>query len=180
MSQERIEAALLAGELDLGIAFAGIHLPGITARSWFTEVLTLVISSTNRQLMPQVMPVRDLQAMQLALLSEDFATRSHIDAYFAGEEIAPRITVEATSIQALIEIVQSSNLATVLPEAITHGHPHLSPIPIEPPLPPRTAALLRRQGAYESAVVRAFSEAAYNFARADGYGPRPFNSGNSD
>lgn len=180
MSQDRIEAALLAGELDLGIAFAGSRLPGITIRSWFTEVLSLVTCSTNRQSMPKILPVKALGTTQLALLSEDFATRNHIDAYFARHDIAPRITVEATSIQALTEIVQRSPLATVLPEAITHDHLHLAPVPIDPPLPTRTAALLRRQGAYESAVVRAFIEAAYNFSQTRGYDPLPFTSGSGD
>jgi LysR family cyn operon transcriptional activator len=130
--------------------------------------------------MPKILPVKALETTELALLSEDFATRRHIDAYFLRHDIAARITVEATSIQALTEIVQRGPLATVLPEAITHDHPQLAPVPIDPPLPARTAALLRRHGAYESAVARAFSEAAYDFSRTRGYDPPPSTSGSGN
>lgn len=43
MTQDRIEAALLANELDLGIAFHGGHLPGIDSAALLTESLSLVV-----------------------------------------------------------------------------------------------------------------------------------------
>uniref|UniRef100_UPI001C255921 transcriptional regulator CynR n=1 Tax=Streptomyces sp. AC627_RSS907 TaxID=2823684 RepID=UPI001C255921 len=149
MTQDRIEAALLADDLDLGIAFAGPHHPGIIATALFTETLTLV-TGTRRPGTGHVspLPVKELTDRQLALLSGDFATRGHIDAYFTRHRTAPRIRIEANSIQALTEIVQRTGLATVLPDAITHDHPHLAPVPLDPPLPTRTVTLLHREGAY--------------------------------
>lgn len=43
----------------------------------------------------------------------------------AGVEVAVGF-LEANSVQALTEIVQRTGLATVLPDAITHDHPHLT------------------------------------------------------
>ncbi|MEV5709844.1 transcriptional regulator CynR [Actinoallomurus sp. NPDC052274] len=171
MTQNRIEAALLADDLDLGIAFAGPHLPGVTATALFTETLSLVTGNPRAQTMPRPLPVRALEDEQLALLSGDFATRSHIDAYFARYRAAPRIAVEANSIQALTEIVQRIPLATVLPDAITHDHPHLTPVPLDPPLPTRTVTLLHREGAYRSAATRAFTELTRDLVRTRGYTP---------
>ncbi|GAA3374962.1 hypothetical protein GCM10020367_40860 [Streptomyces sannanensis] len=37
-------------------------------------------------------------------------------------------------------------------DADWHGHPDLTPIPVDPPLPTRTVALLTREGAYRSAA----------------------------
>ncbi|MGW0882487.1 transcriptional regulator CynR [Streptomyces sp. NPDC002671] len=173
MTQDRIEAALLADDLDLGIAFAGPHLPGVTAAALFTETLSLVTGTPRAQAMPDPLPVRTLNSEQLALLSGDFATRNHIDAYFARHRTAPRITVEANSIQALTEIVQRTPLATVLPDAITHDHPHLTPVPLDPPLPSRTVTLLHREGAYRSAATRAFTELTHDLVRTRGYTPPP-------
>ncbi|MGW2180320.1 transcriptional regulator CynR [Streptomyces sp. NPDC001732] len=174
MSQDRIETSLLADDLDLGIAFVGAHLPGITATALFTETLTLV-TGTRQPAADQAspLPVRELTDQQLALLSGDFATRSHIDAYFTRHRTAPRITVEANSIQALTEIVQRTGLATVLPDAITHDHPHLTPVPLTPPLPARTVTLLRRTDAYESAATHAFTRLTHNLVRTRGYTPAP-------
>jgi LysR family cyn operon transcriptional activator len=170
-TQDRIEAALLADDLDLGIAFTGPHLPGITATALFTETLSLVTGTPRAQPAPEPMSVSALKDEQLALLSGDFATRSHIDAYFTRHRAAPRIAVEANSIQALTEIVRRTPLATVLPDAITHDHPHLTPVPLDPPLPTRTVTLLHREGAYRSAATRAFTELTHDLVRTRGYTP---------
>ncbi|KJY41838.1 transcriptional regulator, partial [Streptomyces sp. NRRL B-1568] len=130
MTQDRIEAGLLADEVDLGIAFHGPHLPGIAATALFTETLGLVTGADQPDGHAEPLPVRELADRQLALLSGDFATRGHIDAYFAAHEVQPRITVEVNSVQALTEIVQRTPLATVLPDALTDDHPHLTPVPL--------------------------------------------------
>ncbi len=190
-SQDRIEAGLLTDEFDLGIAFDGPHLPGVTATALFTETLTLVtgvgaghptaghptadhpIAGPPTTDQPGPLPVRDLDDRQLALLSGDFATRGHIDGYFAQHRVSPRIAVEANSVQALTEVVQRTPLATVLPEAVTHEHPRLARIPLEPPLPTRTVALLRRSDAYRSAAARAFTDLTHALVRTRGYPPTP-------
>ncbi|MFG2631851.1 transcriptional regulator CynR [Streptomyces sp. NPDC048473] len=173
MTQDRIEAGLLADELDLGIAFEGTHLPGVVATALFTETLSLVVTTRRPDTRGErPLPVSDLAGQQLALLSSDFATRSHIDNYFAQHHISPPIAVEANSIQALTEIVQRTGLlATVLPDAIADDHPHLTPISIDPPLPTRVATLLRRDSAYESAAAGAFIRLARDVVQERGYTP---------
>ncbi|MEU7085384.1 transcriptional regulator CynR [Streptomyces achromogenes] len=168
MTQDRIEAGLLADEIDLGIAFAGTHLPGITATELFTEALTLVTSARHPAGDHRALPVEELARMQLALLTGDFATRTHIDDYFARYGISPRTAVEANSIQALIAIVRRTTLATVLPDAIAQDHPHLTRTPLDPPLPVRTVALLTRADAYRSAAARAFTDLTHDVVRACG------------
>lgn len=168
MTQDRIEAGLLADEIDLGIAFAGTHLPGITATELFTEALTLVTSARHPAGDHRALPVEELARMQLALLTGDFATRTHIDDYFARHGISPRTAVEANSIQALIAIVRRTTLATVLPDAIAQDHPHLTRTPLDPPLPVRTVALLTRADAYRSAAARAFTDLTHDVVRACG------------
>ncbi|MEU3655231.1 transcriptional regulator CynR [Streptomyces sp. NPDC032161] len=173
MTQDRIEASLLADELDLGIAFGGDHLSGIAAVPLFTETLGLVVTTRRPDTRTgQPVPVRELAGQQLALLSSDFATRNHIDRYFARHRVSPPIAVEANSVQALTEIVQRTDrLATVLPEAVTDDHPHLTPVPVDPPLPTRVATLLRRESAYESAAARAFTRLTHALVRERGYAP---------
>lgn len=170
MTQDRIEDALVTDNLDVGIAFAGKPAAGITTAALLTETLSLVIRAAEAPASKKL-PVRALQDIPLALLSGDFATRGHIDAYLAEHRIEPRIAVEANSIQALTEIVKRSPLATVLPDAITHDHAALVPVTLDPPLPARTAALLFRQDAYQSAAARAFAKLAHEFAERREYAP---------
>ncbi|MFE4257873.1 transcriptional regulator CynR [Streptomyces sp. NPDC056883] len=172
MAQDRIEAGLLADELDLGIAFDGPHLPGITATPLYAETLSLVTAATVPAAGPHPpLSVTGLADRQLALLSGDFATRGHIDAYLAGHRVRPRIAVEANSVQTLTEIVRRTDLATVLPDAVTEDHPHLAPVALEPALPTRTVALLRRENAYRSAAAGAFTRLTREHVRARGYTP---------
>ncbi|MGW1992998.1 transcriptional regulator CynR [Embleya sp. NPDC001921] len=175
-TQDRIEAGLPADEFDLGIAFAGAHPSGVGATPLCVERLSLVVGTgtgagpdtgTGRPAAP--LPVGDLAAYELALLSHDFVTRGHVDAYLARHRVRPRIAVQANSIQALIEIVRRTPLATVLPDAITHDHPHLRPVAVDPPLPERTVTVLHREGAYRSAAARAFARVTRDVVRARKY-----------
>ncbi|CAM5579272.1 transcriptional regulator CynR [Streptomyces avidinii] len=170
MAQDRIEAGLLADDHDLGLAFEGAHLPGIAATPLFIETLGLV-AAADAEPGRGPLPVRDLATRRLALLSGDFATREHVDGYLAAHGVRPHIAVEANSVHALTEIVRRTTLATVLPDAVAHDHPYLRPVPLDPALPSRTVTLLRREGAYESAAARAFTELTARLVRERGYRP---------
>ncbi|MFF3568327.1 transcriptional regulator CynR [Nocardia jiangxiensis] len=165
-TQDRIEADLLADRLDLGIAFAGAHAAGIEATALFDETLSLVVGPDHLLAAATgPLPVGQLTREPLGLLSSDFATRGHIDDYFAACGVRPHIAVEANSISALLEFVRRGSLATVLPDAITHAHNDLHPVSLTPPMPRRTVCLLRRGSAYHSAAARAFTATVHEIAR---------------
>lgn len=155
-SQDALESRLLADELDLGIAFVRSHFGGIAATPLATETLSLV-RAADGTVRPAPISPADLAEYELALLNSDFATRGHIDDYFRAHAVIPRIAVEANSIEAVIEIVQHTTLATVLPDAVSADRAGLTAVALDPPLPARTAALLRRENAYASAAARAFT-----------------------
>lgn len=163
MSQDSIETQLLTDELDLGIAFDQPHLPGVAATPLFAETLVVVVGTTTPT---EPLTAHAIGHHPLALLTADFATRGHIDAYFAEHRVIPRIAMETNSIQALTEIVRHTSLATVLPDAIPHQHPHLSPVALDPPFPARTVTLLAREGAYQTAASRAFTHLTHDYVRA--------------
>ncbi|MER6996692.1 transcriptional regulator CynR [Streptomyces sp. NPDC000410] len=207
MTQSRMESALLADDIDVGIAFAGPHQPGIEATALYHERLSLVVGADRtgpdgasgrdappaqerdtppvrerdmppvreRDVLPvrerDVLPVAEVTEHQLVLLSQDFATRGHIDAYFAEHGVTPRIAMEANSVQALTEIVRRTSLATVLPDAVTHDHPGLRPVPLDPALPPRTVTLLRRELAHLSPAAGAFSRLTREVVESRAYPP---------
>ena len=62
------------------------------------------------------------------------------------------------SISAIVEIVRRGQLAAVLPDGIAREQGELHPVPLDPPLPARTAALLQRKDAYRTAASKAFVE----------------------
>ncbi|MGB6150083.1 MAG: transcriptional regulator CynR [Mycolicibacter algericus] len=158
-NQDQIEADLLADRLDLGIGFDGQHAAGIEARTLFTETLCLVVG-TDHPLgtATAAVPISALADEPLGLLSSDFATRKHIDEYFAECQVQQHIAIESNSISALLELVRRNVVATVLPDAIARERTDLHPVPLQPPLPARTVQLLQRAGVYRSAAARAFTE----------------------
>jgi LysR family cyn operon transcriptional activator len=160
-TQDRIEADLLADRLDLGLAFSGSHAAGIDSSPLFIEYLGLVVGSSHPFAAESgALKVGALASQPLALLSRDFATRTHIDAHFAACRLSPQIAIEANSISALVEVVRRGSIATVLPDAITRAHPDLHAVALTPELPTRTVELLRRGAAYHSSASQAFAAIA--------------------
>jgi len=151
LTQDRIEAALGEDLLDIGIGFTGEHGLEIDCEALFVEELSLVVSASH--------PERNQRAwleQPLVLLNTGFATRRYIDDYCHRQGVKPQIAMEANSISAIIEIVRSTPLATILPRALAEAQAGLRAVAIEPALPQRTAALLSRKGAYRSAACAAF------------------------
>ena len=159
MTQDRIEVALAEDALDLGIAFAEVRSSEIEAQALFVETLGLVVGNNHPRAKQQApMTLQELEREELVLLSNDFATRRHIDLHFRDHGVAPRIAIEVNSVSAIMEIIRRGQLATILPEAIAREQYGLNPIAVRPGIPLRTAALLRRQDAYMSAASRAFTD----------------------
>lgn len=151
LTQDRIEAALGEDLLDIGIGFTGEHGVEIDCEALFVEELSLVVSASH--------PERNQRAwleQPLVLLNTGFATRRYIDDYCHRQGVKPQIAMEANSISAIIEIVRSTPLATILPRALAEAQAGLHAVVIEPALPQRTAALLSRKGGYRSAACAAF------------------------
>ncbi|MQL49094.1 transcriptional regulator CynR [Photorhabdus khanii] len=158
MTQDQIEVALAENQLDLGIAFSAVRSPDIDSEPLFIETLSLIVGQSHRFISQQTsLTAKMLEHEGLALLSKDFATRSHIDLYFQRQGITPRIAIEANSISTIVEIVRRGRLATLLPDVIAYEQAGLNSIAIQPPLPQRNAVLLWRSGAYRSAASQAFA-----------------------
>lgn len=160
LSQERIEELLLAGELDVGIAFDEINTDDIDAIPLLKETMALVVSRKNRLADKKFIGLQGLSAESLVLLSKEFATREQIDRYFRRHAIRPKVLMEVNALGAVIEIVRRTNLSTLLPAKITLAHDDLVAVALEPKRLQRTAALLRRKDAFQSAAVRVFIELA--------------------
>jgi len=160
MTQDRLEAALAEDRLDIGIAFTGMHLADIQGEALFSETLSLMVGAAHPQATGKALTADDLEQQSLVLLSQDFATRQHIDLYCRQHGIVPRIAIEANSISAIVELVRRGQLATILPVAIALEQPGLLALELTPALPQRTVALLSRRGAWRSAACQAFATLA--------------------
>lgn len=156
VAQEHMENQLLADELDVGIAFDEVHAQDIDASPLLVETLALVVGQQHPLAGEQAIGLEALNAESLILLGKEFATREQIDRYCNKHGIRPRVAMEANVIGALLEVVRRTTLSTLLPAAIARAHPQLVAIELGPQQLQRTAVLMQRKGAYQSAAARAF------------------------
>jgi LysR family cyn operon transcriptional activator len=165
MSQEEMEAALRDDELDLGLAFSDVRSEDIEWHALHSERLCLLAAASNPVLRSGDLTASRLCQEELILLDESFVTRQTIDAHFRRYDIKPRIAVEASSISAIVGLVRTSRLVSILPDLLAREHKGLSAKPLAPPIPTRRVALLQRKGSYQSAAARAFKSLAETFTR---------------
>ncbi|MFV3380812.1 MULTISPECIES: transcriptional regulator CynR [Pseudomonas] len=160
IAQEHMEERLLADELDVGIAFEEVHAQDIEAYPLLVETLALVVGEKHPLAGQRAIGPEALNAESLILLSSEFATREQIDRYCRQHGIHPRVLMEANAISAVIEVVRRTTLSTLLPATIALAHGDLIALELDPLRLQRTAVLMQRKGAYQSAAARAFIELA--------------------
>ncbi|VUS65338.1 transcriptional regulator CynR [Klebsiella spallanzanii] len=156
MAQDRMEAMLLNDELDIGIAFEGHDSRDIESHPLFMETLALVVGLHHPLKATGGVHLAALSQESLILLSNAFATREQIDRYCRKHDIQPRVVMEANSISAVLAVVKHTTLATLLPAAIVRNSGDLTALELTPALLERTACLMQRKGAWQSAAVREF------------------------
>ncbi|HDY7415451.1 TPA: transcriptional regulator CynR [Klebsiella pneumoniae] len=160
MSQEKMEELLLNDELDIGIAFDDVHSADIDVLPLLKESLALMVSESHPLAQQECVALSHLNNERLILLSEEFATREQIDRYCRQRDLHPQIVIEANSINAILELVRRTTLATLLPSPIAAQNEGLKAVSLTPQLLERTAALMLRKGAWRTAAVKAFTAMA--------------------
>lgn len=161
MSQEQMEKQLLDDKFDVGIAFADVGSADIEAQTLLIETLALVVNKNHPLAKYYAIDVQTLSEQELVLLSHEFITRGQIERYWRQHDIQPKVLMEANSLSAVIEIVRHTQLSTLLPSNIVTNRDELIAIALAPSLLQRTAVLLQRKEAYQSATAKAFINLAH-------------------
>jgi len=152
-----IEQQLLAGELDLGIAFHPTAHGEIETEPLFDERMLLVVGAGHALAGRRSLAMKGLAAVPLALLPRSFATRRLIDDGLRAAGITPTVRVEMASVEALLGVCRHGDLASIVPERAARQAPDLRAVALTAPLLVRHAGMLWRRGASRSAAARAFA-----------------------
>lgn len=156
LSQDEIETALADDRLDCAIAFWASRATGIVAQPLHTEHLSLICRHDHAVMAHETIDAACIEQQDMVLLSGSFVTRQTIDKHFKRHGIKPKVVVETSSMTTIIELVRSSSLVTVLPDAVALERDDLRARPLVPAIEERRVVLLQREGAYRSAAARAF------------------------
>ncbi|MEQ3410783.1 transcriptional regulator CynR [Klebsiella aerogenes] len=164
MSQEKMEGLLLENELDIGIAFAGGTATDIVATPLLQEVLALVVADHHPLAREEPLTLNQLAAEEFILLNHHFATRLQIDHCLQRAGFHPQVTIEMHSINAVLDIIQRTQLVTILPLNVAAQRTGLVTRLLEEATLERTAVLMQRKGARQKAAARIFAEMAQQLA----------------
>ncbi|UNX72216.1 transcriptional regulator CynR [Klebsiella aerogenes] len=164
MSQEKMEGLLLENELDIGIAFAGGTATDIVSTPLLQEVLALVVADHHPLAREEPLTLNQLAAEEFILLNHHFATRLQIDHCLQRAGFHPQVTIEMHSINAILDIIQRTQLVTILPLNVAAQRTGLVSRLLEEAALERTAVLMQRQGARPKAAARIFAEMAQQLA----------------
>ncbi|MBO1361698.1 transcriptional regulator CynR [Acetobacter sacchari] len=156
LSQDEIEADLADDKLDCALAFGSSRASGIVSHPLHTERLSLVGRYDHPVMVNEVIDIAHIEKEELILLTGTFATRQTINKHFKQHGIEPKVVIETSSMTTIIELVKSSALVTILPDAVAIERQGLLSRPLVPPPQERQVVLLQREGAYRSAAARAF------------------------
>lgn len=151
-----IEELLMAGQLDVGIAFHPTEREEIETTHLFTEQMQLLVGKNHPLFGKQSVSMKTLKNMPLCLLPRSFATRRMLDESFKMAGLSPLVRVEMESVGALIAACSSGLLATIVPERAARESGHMHAITLTDPQPTRHAGVLWRKGASRSVAAQAF------------------------
>ncbi|MDK8172272.1 transcriptional regulator CynR [Curtobacterium citreum] len=150
--QAVLEELLLGDRLDIALGFADVSGVGVSVTRLHPEGLHVVVREDRGG--PADVTDHDWFAAQcFALLPSSFATRLHVDRFFADQRISARVRLESDSVGMLADVVRRTDMTTVLPEHAVAAQPGIRSVAW---ITGRTVAVLTREGAYESAAAVAF------------------------
>jgi LysR family cyn operon transcriptional activator len=152
-----IEAKLLAGDYDLGFAFAPPERPEIMAEDVFEERIGFIVASGHPLADRREISFAEASHVPLAMLSPAFSTRRMIDTWFAAADATPRIAFETNSIPAILAAVRQGELATIQALDWLPIGEHFAAVPLIDPKPTRRCGILWVRGRWRTAAARAFA-----------------------
>lgn len=155
----RIEAALVDGSIDFGIAVAPHRCSELASEVLFEEDYLVALGAHHPLASAKALLIEELRDVPLVLLTQAFATRRLVDHCFETARVTQRVMVECASIEAVFDLVDSTNLATIMPATALRAHPGLHRIPFAGLVPRRACALFWARDVSRSKAATVLIEA---------------------
>lgn len=157
LSAQDIANGLIAGHLDVGVAYQ----PSDPQALWFeplhNEEMVLVVSTSHPYARQRRVNMVELHKQPLVLLSSQFTTRRLLDECFASCGAQPLVVVEMNAVMPMIGLVAKTQLGTIISEHAVPERNDICVLPLENPNPLRTPGLLWKRGAAQTPAAKALA-----------------------
>jgi LysR family cyn operon transcriptional activator len=149
------------GDLAFGLGYGPESTEFISGEELFEEDLMLIVSKRHPFANRTHVSIQDVVSTKLALLPVEYMSRRLMDMAFLEIMAKPDIAMEMNSIDAILEIISDSQLATIMTKRMTLNHKKLIAIPLRPEIS-RTAAIFKRENANLSPAAEVLIEMLLN------------------
>ena len=153
-----MERDLINADLDMAVAYVVDDNDHIVADRLFEEELVLVVGSKHPHAGRKSMPMRELAALPLVLLTPEFGARQFVDRFFAGAGLRPHVVLEMNAIEPILATTRDSGLASVLSAGAIVDASGLHVVRLTEPAPRRTVGILWRRNGHRSAAALRMAE----------------------
>ena len=153
-----IVAGLLSNRLDVGICLLPVVHERLTAVPLFDERLTLVAPS-DYPLTKSRMHMHELAGLPLVLMPVDYCLRKMVEAECTAAQVDPKVVLEMTSPEGILQAVAAGTGLTVLPELYVRLRPlglALKTIALYDPIPHHAVGLVFRSDRYQNLAAKEF------------------------
>jgi LysR family cyn operon transcriptional activator len=141
-TSEDIEAGILAGDIDVGLAMVPAQHPDIMTRELFRDEIVLVASKTHALAKKKKLSVSDFQNLSMALPSERISAAKLLGPYFEQSDIQPKVVLTYEEGHSLLELVKRGKFITFLPLSCVKSDPDLCSFPLPAPGMPISTGML--------------------------------------
>lgn len=154
----QIAADVLAHRFDFGICHLPMPAERLNAIPLFDETLSLV--APRRLRLPHTrMRMRELADLPLILMPADYCLRKMIESECTKAGVQPRVSVEMTSPEGILEAVKAGAGVTILPELYVRSRlsdGDLTVVKLVDPAPRYRVGLVSLLGRYQDLVASEF------------------------
>lgn len=170
LPHDEIENGLERDTLDVGIGFTDVRSSDVDVEPLFAERMALLVASGHplARRRNNTVTLEQWPDIPLALLSRDFVVRRFADAYFRANQVQPPVMLQANAVGTVLKLVKHGRLATVMPSAVLREHRGIVKVPVDPPLPERTVALLQRRRGSRTLAASAFAQVLATVVASEG------------
>lgn len=158
MRAEKIKQSLLENNLDLGITFLPVHNRDLETLPLFSEELSLAVPVGHPLAHHRAVDLQTVGEISTVLLPESYFLRELIDAYCLQVGFRLQPTLEMTTLESLLLMVEKGIGATILPKSYLDfiNNNNIATISITNPTPQREIGFVYRKDKFMCAATKAF------------------------
>jgi LysR family cyn operon transcriptional activator len=162
-SNRDIVQRLLDESLDVGLLYPPVSEKALVVEPLYEEQAVLFVRSDHRLARHRKVRLVQLDGEKIIVpLANDY--RELLEGLLQSVGAKPRVVVELVGFSSVPRLVQKAGLAAIVAQTAVAAGEGFRTIPIERPLPLRTAAMCFKRGRRRSAAVGAFASAVRQVA----------------